>query len=179
MPNNQTLRRTPSPAMPQGGGNPALTMAGLQAPDRINPLFFGVLPRDLWDKSKDFFTYSTDFLPIAAATAVTNNIAIQADSYFLIVAGVRTITDGATGLVFAANGPMTIAVNDQSSGRDFQNQAMGIDNLLGTAQLPAFWPFPKLIQPSSTLAVSLTNFDPALGFNVRISFLGFKIFAGF
>lgn len=149
--------------------SPAITPA-------LNP-FFGLLPPKLWKAPKDFFMYSANFLPLAAGATQTTDIAIESDSDFLIVAGVRTITDGATDLVFQAAGPFTVVVFDNGSGRNLQNQAQHIENMFGTAELPAYWPFPKFVPRASTLSTTLQNLDATNAFNIRIAYFGFKIFA--
>ena len=140
----------------------------------LNP-FLGLLPKDLWNRVKDFFIYSVEFLPLAASETLTTDIAIQADSDFLIMAGVRTVTDTAN-TTLQTFVPQTVLITDSGSGRQLMDRAVHIENLFGTAQLPAIWPYPKLIRASSTLSTRLTNLDGANARNVRLSYLGFKIF---
>ena len=152
-----------------------------RAPESMAPglsPFFGLLPQELWSRTKDFFTYSADFLPLAAGGTLTVDISIQADSDFAIVAGVRVVTDVAN-TAFIDPVPQTVTILDASSGRQFQDRAVHIDNLFGTAQLPALWPMTKLIRANSTLSTTLINLDGANARNTRISYLGFKIFTGF
>lgn len=138
--------------------------------------FFGLLPPELWKRVKDFFVYSVDFLPLAAGAVQAADIAIQADSDYLIVAGVRTVTDTANTTLVAGPVPQLVTITDTGSGRNLQNQAAHIDNLFGTGQLPSYWPFPKLIPAASTLSTTLQNLDGVNDRNVRISYLGFKVF---
>ena len=152
------------------GTSPAITPA-------LNP-FFGLLPQALWNNAKDFFIYGTDFLPLAAGATQTNEIAIESDSDFLRVAGVRVVTDTAN-TTFIADVPQLVTLFDSGSGRRMVNRAVHMDNLFGTAQLPSYWPFPKLMPRASTLSVQVQNLDGANARNVRVSFLGFKIFGGF
>lgn len=149
--------------------SPAITPA-------LNP-FFGLLPQNLWNNAKDFFAYGDDYLPVGAGLTVPQNIAVQSDSDYLIVGAVAVVTDIAN-VVFAANRPFLVTILDSGSGRQLQNTAIHLDNLFGTAQLPAYWPFPKLVPRASTLTTTIQSLDAANDFNVRIAYLGFKIFGG-
>lgn len=149
--------------------SPAITPA-------LNP-FFGLLPQNLWNNAKDFFVYGDDYLPIGAGLTVPQNIAINSDSDFLITSAVAVVTDAAN-VVFSANRPFLVSILDSGSGRQLHNTPIHMDNLFGTAQLPSYWPFPKLIPRASTVTTTIQNLDAANAFNVRIAYLGFKIFGG-
>ncbi|MGH7166468.1 MAG: hypothetical protein ACREIS_13195 [Nitrospiraceae bacterium] len=137
--------------------------------------FYGWLPRSLWRKVKDFFVYSSDFIPLAAGGTATQDIAVQADSDFVIIAGVRVYTT--TGDVAIAGDffPALVTIRDSGSGRQLMDRPVHAQNLFGTAQLPAYWPFPKLIRASSTVSTTLQNLE-ATARNIRISYWGFKVF---
>ncbi len=139
----------------------------------ISP-FLGWLPRALWRRAKDFFVYTAEFLPLSASATQTFEIAIQADSDFVIVAGVRvvTTTDNLTVQTFV---PELVRILDTGSGRELTDRAVHIENWFGTAQLPAYWPYPKVIRASSTLQTTLQNLE-ANDRNARLSYLGFKVF---
>ena len=145
----------------------------------INP-FFGILPQALWKRTKDFFTYNADFVgtfSINAGSTVTFDIAIQADSDFLIVALARVVTDGTVDELTATGfPPLAVTIVDTGSGRQLQDRASHIENLFGTAQLPSYWPQPKLIRASSTFSTTIQNLDPGNGFQARLSYIGFKIY---
>src|SRR4051812_9876066 len=99
------------------------------------------LPAALRGRDKDFFVYSTEFLPLASGATTTNNINTQADSDFLVLAGVRTYF--ATDNITLAQAAAMVTISDAGAGRSFMDRSVHIDNLFGTAQLPAFWPYPK------------------------------------
>lgn len=141
----------------------------------LNP-FFGLLPPELWNKEKSFFIYGTDYNTIATAATVTNNIAVQADSDFLLAAAciaVQAFTAGATATGSFAG---TVIITDAGSGRNLMNQAIHVANVYGTAQLPAYWPFPYLVKRNSTLQTQLANLDTTNAYVIRIAYWGFKIF---
>jgi hypothetical protein len=132
------------------------------------------LPDSHKGRPKDFFVYSAEFTPLGASTTSSFTISIQADSDFLILAGVRVVTDTGN-TTFVSNVPQLVTITDTGAGRTFMDRAVHMDNLFGTAQLPALWPYPKFVQGASALSVTLQNLD-ATARNVRLSFLGFKIF---
>lgn len=152
-----------------------------QAIGRLIPLlnpFWGMLPRRLWASTKDFFVYTANFitadgtqLPLSGSRDVQTQI--QNDSHFIIMAGVRTVfnTDDTTAI---ANPPITVQIQDSGSGRSLLSSFTQIENLFGTAQLPAYWPYPKIIKRSSTLTTQLVNLA-ATARHVRIAYLGFKV----
>ena len=133
------------------------------------------LPRHLKGHPKDYFSYSALFLPIAAADTTSFNIAIQADSSFMIQYITRVVNDVAN-LVFFDQAPLLMLITDTGAGRVLMDTQVQIENLAGTAQRPFIPPFPKFVQASATLSVQLQNLDPANAFNVRITFHGFKVF---
>lgn len=152
----------------------------------VNPVVYADglisrLPRWARRRVKDFFTYSVDFLPLAAATAATRVVGIQADSYFMIAAANRAVTDpAAEQTFFGGNGqgaPLTVEITDTGSGRVLMDAPVHIDNLMGSGQRPGVWEYPKLISRAGALQTRVTNLDAAQAFNVRISYVGFKIFA--
>lgn len=140
----------------------------------ITDPYSGMLPPQLRGRAKDFFIYTVDFLPIAANATASEDIQIQNDSDFLIMAGTRVVTDTAN-TTFLGDVPQLVQINDSGSGRELTNRATHIENWFGTGQLPAYWPYPKVIKRSSTLRTTLQNLE-ATDRNTRISYQGFKIF---
>ena len=116
-------------------------------------------------------------MPLSSVVGQVSDIQIQADSHFMIMAGVREVRDD-TNATIVTNPPELVRILDAGSGRELTNQSLPIDNLFGTAQLPSYWPYPKIIKASSTLSTFLDNLE-ATDRNVRISYLGFKIFPRF
>ena len=148
---------------------------------RAGDPFYGKLPTEMLGRQRDFFTYTAEYLTLAASATATVDLSIQADSDFLILGGVRAafssddltlITDANTYEAFA---PFLVNITDTGSGRSFMDRAVHVDNLFGTAQRPALWMFPKLIRASSVISTRLQNLT-ATARNVRLSYVGFKIF---
>ncbi len=147
----------------------------------INP-FLGLLPKSLWNRQKDFFVYGSEFLPIAASQTASQEITIQADSDFIVMSGVAVVTDvsdatvGSTVNAFDKfNPPFLATITDTGSGRAFMDSGVPFRNLYGPGELPAIWPFPKMIRASSVLSTRLENLT-ATAFNVRLSYFGIKVF---
>lgn len=155
----------------KGGRQAAVASAFLPS---VSP-FFGLLPREVWHKDKDLFFYSANFLPITAGQVQSQNISIQSDSDFLVVAINGTVTDIAAPPVLVAAPALLIELTDVSAGRQFQNQPQHYQNIVGTAQNPGWMPFPKYLRANSTVTITLTSlFNASL--NARVTLMGFKIF---
>lgn len=132
------------------------------------------IPSKFRSRLKDYFAYCVDFTPLAANATSTQPISIQADSDFVVVAGAAVVTDttNATRLTFV---PQLVQLTDQGSGRQLFSIATHFQNVFGTAEQPAYWPQPKVLIRGSTFAAQLQNLT-AVAANVRIAFLGFKVF---
>lgn len=133
------------------------------------------LPPGIANRVCDFFSYGANFLPVAANGVLQADIQIQNDSNFVILAGVATVTDeeNTTFLVHPA-WPFTVAMNDTGAGRQLQNFAQPLGNLFGDQDWK-LWVQPKFIRAGATLSTTIANLS-ATARNVRISFLGAKIF---
>src|SRR3954471_20079579 len=143
------------------------------------------VPQGLGQNEQDLFFISTDFtggnsLGIKGGGADVKNlvVTIDQDAHVLLVGGARVITDQATAQTSQAFAPILVTLTMSSSGRQLMNQAQHIENVLGTAQLPAAWPRPKFLVAASSMRVTLQNLHAANPFNVRITFYAFKIFVG-
>lgn len=139
-----------------------------------NPFMY-TLPQELWDKAKDEFAYVANFLPIGAGAALSVPTQIQADSAFVIVAAAAVVTnvaETARQAFFSA----TVQIQDQTSGRNFFDQATHFHNVYGTAEQPAWWAIPRLVYPSSTITTAIQNLDAVNARNVRCIYYGFKVF---
>ncbi|MGH7177673.1 MAG: hypothetical protein ACREJC_09860 [Tepidisphaeraceae bacterium] len=133
------------------------------------------LPPRMRERARDFFAYTIDFIPLAATTTTVQEVNIQSDSDFIIGAAVAVVTDTAntTRLAFV---PELVQLFSAASGRNLFSGATHFENVFGTAQEPAIWPIPKLLAAGSTFSAQLQNLE-ATARNVRLAFLGFKVFA--
>lgn len=126
-------------------------------------------------KAIDYFVYGTDFTPLVASVSTPNQIAINADSAFVILSATAVETDTGN-TVFLANRPLLVSLSDSGSGRFLSNTPIHMDNWFGTAQEPKYWDVPKIIAPNATFTVTVQNLE-ATNRNVRIAFHGIKIFS--
>lgn len=127
---------------------------------------------------KDFYIYQEDFSSVASGASAVGNINIQADSDFVlqkltyfadIAAAAQTDTSRVIPL-------MTVQIKDTGSGRDIIETAAPVSSVFGTGQLPFILPTPKLFLARSTIAITVENFDAAVTYNLRLSFIGYKVF---
>lgn len=132
------------------------------------------LPPRLRQRARDFFVYTLDFLPLALSATATQEVQIQSDSDFVIGAAVAVVTDTAntTRLGFV---PQLVQLFSSGTGRNLFSNPTHFENVFGTAQEPAIWPIPKVLPAASTFNAQLQNLE-ATARNVRLAFLGFKIF---
>lgn len=125
-------------------------------------------------RPKDFFVYSALWNPLAASDSEAQDIQIQSDSDFLIVAATGVSRDTGT-FAAVADRPFTLVIFDAGSGRNLFDRAQDFDAVIGTAQRAAWWTVPKLVGRSSTLSLTLGNLT-ATARRVQISLWGVKLF---
>lgn len=145
---------------------------------RVPHVISGEFPPKLRKLLKDAFIYGLDFLPLAANTTTTLPLNIEADSDFVIVSAQGIVTD-TTNLILQTFNPILVDIRDTGSGRTLDNSPRHFNTMFGTAEAPALWwrmGWAKRLRASSTLQVQLQNLDPANAVNVRLSFMGVKIF---
>lgn len=152
--------------------------------------YAALLPEPLLNAPKDFFIYTVPFgigglgTQLGSGSGVTAqaSVQIQDDSAFLIVSGARAYLTTGDAAIAGDQALALISVVDSGSGRQIVGagsssggSATYIENWFGTAKNPAYWPFPKIVKPSATLTVTLTNLE-ANARHYEIAFIGFKIF---
>lgn len=142
-----------------------------------NP-FLGLLPKEMWNRTKDYFTYGKDFIGanvLAAGATLGLGIAINGDADFLIVSSTRVVTL-ADNTTFFAQAPVLVNITDSGSGRNLSDQFIHIESYFGTGQEPKYWDMTKVIPRNSTITITLQNLDVVNAFNVRVYLHGFKVF---
>ncbi len=145
-----------------------------QGPNFVNP----VLPQSEPYFAKDFFIYEVDIAALAPAASSTGQFTIQADSDFLlsklavtadIAAAVQTDSSRVVPLC-------TLLITDTGSGRNLMNQAVPIPAFFGNGSLPFILPRQRIFVARSVVTVTVTNYDAAATYNLRLSFIGEKGF---
>lgn len=127
---------------------------------------------------EDFWIENLNFLALAAAATAIGNIQVQADSAFkLTKLGAQVDLDGA--VVTEATNPIalaTINIVDNGSGRQLFSAPVAMGALFGNGRLPFILPIPRIFMPRSNIAVTITNYSAATTYNIRLAFVGSKIF---
>lgn len=151
MPRNQALTRGPTPMQP---GSPEVQYA------------------------EDFYIYEVDFADLDAGENLNGNIQIQADSDFKweravlfadIAGAVQTSNTRVVPLV-------TVQVVDSGSGRQLFQSPVAVASVFGFGVLPFILPIPRIFMARSNIAISVANFSAATTYELRLSFIGTKIY---
>lgn len=126
----------------------------------------------------DFFIYEVDFSALASGASQTNSFTIQQEADFLLTKITLQADIAAAGQTESTRViPLaTIMVNDTGSGRNLMSSAVPLANIFGTGGLPFILPRQRLFVASSVVNITLTNFDAANTYNIRLSFIGEKAF---
>lgn len=126
----------------------------------------------------DFFVYEVDFSALASGMSQTSSFTIQQEADFLLTK-INMTPDIAAAAYTQSTAPIplvTIMVNDTGSGRNLMSSAVPLANLFGNAGLPFILPRQRLFVASSVVNITLTNYDAAIDYNIRLSFIGEKAF---
>lgn len=116
--------------------------------------------------------------PIAPGVTQNALIQIQADADFKILATTYQADIAAATQTAATRvvPNVTVLLTDTGNGRQLMSNATAIPSLFGTGELPFIWPVPKVMAARSTLQVQFTSFDAAASYNIRLSFIGIKLY---
>lgn len=125
------------------------------------------------------FTYTTVFAAVAPGATPTNQIAIQADSDFLILAQTyhanqANAAQTETSVTYPL---MTVLLTDTGSGSQLMDSAVSVPQIFGNGKFPFVLPEPQYLVARGNLAVQVANYDAAATYNLRLSFHGVKLFA--
>src|SRR5208282_1335597 len=124
------------------------------------------------------FVYSAQALPLAAGATVTITTAVQADSHFVMTDFADDTRDGATGLLFQTDPPLTVQFQNQGSGMYLSDRALGWRSAVGTfgntGSGPAVNFCPLLLYANASFAAIIANLDGGNAYNVRLAYRGFK-----
>jgi len=131
-----------------------------------------------WEYLKDFYTYALAFSSLAAGASATGSFNVQADSDFAVLkqtyfADIAAAAQTRANLVIPL---VTVIIIDTGSGRQLMDSGVPIPSIFGTGEEPYILPTPKIFSARSTVQVTLTNFDAASTYNIRLMFTGTKIF---
>lgn len=126
----------------------------------------------------DFFVYEVDFANLVSGGSQTSSFTIQQEADFLLTK-ITMVADIAAAAFDESTRPIplvTIMVNDTGSGRNLMSSAVPLPNIFGAGGLPFILPRQRLFVASSVVNITLTNYDAAVDYNIRLSFIGEKAF---
>jgi len=133
------------------------------------------------------FFYSTQFTAsvVAVGTTVTQNIAIQADSHFVVRYLTMCVYTSPNIQVFTGLAALTINLFDTGSGRTLLDSAQAIQNIVGGAggtaggpggSQPFIFPEPWLIRAGGIVQLTIGNLGQLTFPRVDVSLSGIKVF---
>lgn len=130
------------------------------------------------NRRRDFYVYESQTLAIAVGASTNDTIAIEADSDFILqkltyqadIAG-ATQTDSSR---LIPN--VLIQITDTGSGRQLMQEPISVASFFGTGMLPFILPNPRLFMRNSTIQIAFTSFEAAITPNVRLAFIGYKVY---
>lgn len=127
---------------------------------------------------RDFFSYELYFAAVAPGAAPTQSIQCEVNSDFawqkaVVFADVAGAAQDQSTQVMPL---CTVLIQDSGSNRQLQSIASPVCNLFGFGYSPFILPFPRVFVARSNISVQLTNFSAATTYNVRLSFIGTKLF---
>lgn len=138
----------------------------------------GIDPEQVSAKRRDFYTYEAESLALAAGASSNDVINIEADSNF-ILQKLTYIADIAAAAYTDSARPIplvNVQLIDTGSGRQLMQNPIPIPSLFGTGELPFILPNPRLFMRNSTIQIAFTSFDAAVTYNIRLSFIGYKVY---
>lgn len=128
--------------------------------------------------AQDVFTYEVDFTALAAGAPQSSSIQIENSSDFLwqkatFFADIAAAAQTQSGQVLPL---ATVLLTDSGSARQLMNSAVPIPNMFGVGYSPFILTVPKKFLARSSITVAVTNFSAATTYNIRLSFIGVKLF---
>lgn len=127
---------------------------------------------------RDFYVYEAEALAILPAGSANDIINIEADSDFILQKFAFQADIAAAAYTDATRPWPNISVQliDSGSGRQLMQNPIPVTSFMGTGELPFILPNPRKFLRNSTIQVAFTNFDAAITYNIRLAFIGYKIY---
>lgn len=138
-------------------------------------MYGDLIPEWVRNRAKDFFSLAFEALALTANATTQKTVSVQNDADYLIV-GVNASLWNAGAITKPTTNPVKFLITDTGAGRQFMNTGIMFDDLVGTGQLPGYWPYPKLVARASTIQIDCANLAPGTQYDLRFAFMGFKIF---
>ena len=130
------------------------------------------------NRRRDFYIYESESLLLAAGGSSADTIAIEADSDFILqkLTYLATVADAQTTDATRIIPNVLIQITDTGSGRQLMQNPIGVSEFFGTGKLPFILPNPRLFMRNSTIQIAYTSFEAAVVNDVRLAFIGYKIY---
>lgn len=127
---------------------------------------------------KDFYIYRTEYDTLEAGTTQTQNFTVEADSDFMMHKLTYEADDAGDPIDFCtAPLPLVkVLITDTGSGRQLSQAAIPVTSYFGDGRLPFIMPTPKLFMARSVVQVQCENFSGDTTYDLRLAFIGYKIF---
>lgn len=130
------------------------------------------IPSEFAGKVKDTYWGVLNFANIGAGQTQPGVLKVDADGDFIITGAVRTIV-AADGVTIKTAAQLLVEMTAVGS-KGFMTDKTHIENIAGTAQLPALWAVPLRLAGNATLTVKISNGEGA-AINVYMAFLGYRL----
>jgi hypothetical protein len=129
----------------------------------------------------DPFVYTTFFSSanLISSAVITNQINIQADADFILLAQTYS-GDSILTTVYAQATQVVpnvgLLLTDGGSGKQLSDNNVHVWAWFGNGQFPFILPQPRYFAAKSTLQVKATNFDTSNAYNLHLNFIGVKVY---
>jgi len=136
-------------------------------------------PEKVDEIRRDFYVYESEALALTAVTGTANDIInIEADSDFMLQKLTYQADIAAAAFTDSTRviPNVTVQIIDSGSGRQLMQEPIPIPSIFGTGELPFILTNPRKFMRNSTIQVAYANFDAAVAYNVRLAFIGYKIY---
>lgn len=141
------------------------------------------LPPNMRNRAMEFFTYGVDTLPLGALARVSSNITVQNDADFVLMGARARVDDPAAGVAVAiADPPITVQVSNTGT-QQLQSQPVPLATFFATGTAPGAasgiggnLPVPYVFKAGSTIGTTLVSLDAALTYDVRLAYIGIKVY---
>lgn len=148
------------------------------SPGGFSNQFSGPMKMETQYIAQDTFTYEVDFSALAAGASQSSSIQIENSSDFLwqkacFFADIAQAAQTQSSQVMPL---ATVLLTDSGSARQLMNSAVPITSLFGVGYSPFILTVPKKFLARSSITVAVTNFSAATTYNIRLSFIGVKLF---
>ena len=130
------------------------------------------------NRRRDFYVYEAETIAIAVGASTNDTISIEADSDFILqkLTYLATVGDVQSTDATRIIPNVLIQITDTGSGRQLMQDAIPVSSFFGSGMLPFILPNPRLFMRNSTIQIAYTSFETAAVDDVRLAFIGYKIY---